>query len=127
MPEPGDILWCRWPLREVPGVPGPTARPVLVLETSIHEIDDGSRFAAVSVCYGTGNIEGVRAGDFVIATRGEAEALGLHKPTRFDVRHPKRLIWCEDYFLAPDYLRARNLTIGRLTEAQRLAVKAILG
>lgn len=128
LPEPGDILWCRWPPREKPGVPGQAARPVLVLETSVHQRDDdGVQFGAAVVCYGTGNVEDARPGDFLVPTRAEAASLGLHKPTRFDVGRPKRLIWCEEYFLAPDYLRSRNITIGRLDEAQRLALKALLG
>ncbi len=72
-------------------------------------------------------MEDARPGDFLVPTRAEAASLGLHKPTRFDVGRPKRLIWCEEYFLAPDYLRSRNITIGRLDEAQRLALKALLG
>ena len=46
-PEPGDIVWCRFPQLE--GIrPGPKARPALVLS-----VDDARTPARVRVAYGT--------------------------------------------------------------------------
>lgn len=45
-PRPLDVVWCRFPLREAPDVPGPKARPVLVLNV----LPDGTVIAAA---YGT--------------------------------------------------------------------------
>lgn len=118
LPEPGDLLWCKWPQREAPGAPGPVARPVLVRESAIHEDRvTGRHFGALTVSYGTGTIKPHHIGfDLIIGPHSRAIELGLHKMTRFalDLRNRKTLIWCSEYFVPNNYLAVRSIHIGRL-------------
>lgn len=45
-PRPLDVVWCKFPLREAPDLPGPKPRPVLVLNV----LPDGTVIVAA---YGT--------------------------------------------------------------------------
>jgi hypothetical protein len=136
LPEPGEIVWCKWPLRERKGEPGPWARPSLVWETFVR--DDpvtGARFGSVIVSYGTGEVEPERRPlDLVIAPMARARELGLHKPTRFslDPSDRKHLLWCREFFVASSYLRDQDVRIGRLGEPElrqlreRLAARGLV-
>ena len=122
LPEPGDLLWCKWPQREALGVPGPVARPVLVRDAAILEDTvTGRQYGALTVSYGTGTIEPQHIGfDLIIGPHTRAIELGLHKMTRFalDLRNRKTLIWCSEYFVPNDYLSVRSIHIGKLGDME---------
>lgn len=122
LPEPGDLVWCKWPHHEARGQPGPVARPVLVRETAIHEdpVAD-TRFGAVTVSYGTGEYGPEHLGlDLIVAPLARARQLGLHKVTRFALNpgSKKTLIWCSEYFIPNAYLAERSVHIGRLEDQE---------
>jgi hypothetical protein len=54
LPEPYDIVWCKWPQREDKLKPGKIARPVLVRETRIMQQEDGSQYGAIVISYASG-------------------------------------------------------------------------
>ena len=70
-PEPGDIVYCRFPERGLPG-PAPKPRPALVL--TIGELNGNPH---VAVAYGTSqNTDRLYSGEFLIGPAdGEAYAL----------------------------------------------------
>jgi hypothetical protein len=81
-PSPGDILWCRFPQRGVPG-PGPKARPALV--TAVGQADNGP---TAFVAYGTSQkVDRLFAGEFAIlsAEHSAFSASGLSSSTKFDL------------------------------------------
>jgi hypothetical protein len=98
-PEPGDIVWCRFP--HLPRrTPGPKPRPALVCSVT-HRTDGVS----VSVAYGTSQgLSNLRGGEFAI-TRQEHPAAyssaGLSYDTKFDLRQQVELPWTEDFFAVP--------------------------
>ena len=131
LPEIYDIVWCKWPQREDRNLPGPVIRPVLVREIMILEDGlAGVQYGAVVISYGSGaGIDDVaRKNDFVVEDWAEVHAAGLHKPTRFslDPRDRKRLPWCEEYFVPPDYKVNGKLILGRLTESQQSRLRKLL-
>lgn len=129
LPEPGDIVWCKWPIRERPGQPGPWVRPTLVRESDIRDDPEtGERFGTLLVCYGTEYGNKVHGLSFSIATMERARAVGLHKPTTFGLSggNAKRFIWGEQFFVAPDYVRGAGLIVGRLDEEERRIVGELL-
>lgn len=81
-PSPGDIVWCRFPQRGIPG-PGPKARPALV--TAVGQA--GGRPTAF-VAYGTSRkVEQLFAGEFAIMSTDHPAfgAAGLTSSTKFDL------------------------------------------
>jgi hypothetical protein len=122
LPEIHDIVWCKWPQREDKNMPGRVVRPVLVRETRIMEIGE-VRYGAVLISYATGQgiDEAAREIDLCIEKPDDVKAAGLHKPTRFSLSLADRklLPWCEEYFLAPEYVKNTPLVLGKLTEQQR--------
>lgn len=81
-PEPGDIVWCRFPhLEEIR--PGPKPRPALVLS-----VDDSSTPARVRVSYGTSRgTDQLDPWELVIAP-DDADAYrlaGVNCPTKFSL------------------------------------------
>lgn len=120
LPEPGDIVWCKFPYSR--GKPGPIARPTLVRSTATYENPEtGTLYGAVDVSYGTGEYtEDQCQIDLVIRDWEAVKRCGLHKPTRFalDTGNRKNLIWCEEYFVPPEYVEETGLLIGRLGEME---------
>ena len=97
-PEPGDIVYCRFPEKGLPG-PVPKPRPALVL--TVGEIDGNPH---VAVAYGTSQeMDRLYPGEFLIRPAdGEAYALsGLSVPTKFDLRSVKELPYNEQWFRVP--------------------------
>jgi hypothetical protein len=130
LPEPGDIVWCKWPYRDNPGQPGPVARPTLVRETFVRQdLHTETTFGSLIISYGTGEFDERHFDlDLVISDMRRARELGLHKPTRFslDPADRKHLLWCEEFFIAPDYVRERGLVVGRLGEPELQRMKECL-
>ena len=99
-PQPGDIVYCRFPQRGFPG-PAPKSRPALVL--AVGEIDGRLH---VEVAYGTSqHTDRLHSGEFLITPAdGDAYALsGLSYPTKFDLRNRKELPYSEEWFRVPPH------------------------
>ncbi len=97
-PEPGDIVYCRFPQSGLPG-PGPKPRPALVLQ--VGEVDGG---AFVRVAYGTSKKTGrLQAGEFLVSPQdGAAYAVsGLAYPTKFDLGRAFDLPFNDTWFNVP--------------------------
>ena len=128
LPEPGDIVWCRFP-HEGFAEPGPKPRPALV-------VDIGSLRGepAIEVIYGTSQKLGrLYPGEFAITTEdGDAFALsGLSHPTKFDAGRPVHLPYNDEWFaVAPGAPHGQTPRLGvlhpslmRRVEAAARAVK----
>lgn len=124
-PEPGDIVWCRFPERPR-DKPGPKPRPALVLE--VIERTDGIE---VSVAYGTSQgLDRMVAGEFAIRKHdnpaGYALA-GLSHDTKFDLRAAIALPWDQAYFaVPPDQRCGQTPKLGSLHANLMKAVEAAL-
>jgi hypothetical protein len=98
-PEPGDIVWCRFPERPR-DKPGPKPRPAIVLEVT--ERTDGIE---VKVAYGTSQkLERLKAGEFAIRRLDNAaayELAGLSHDTKFDLAKALSLPWGDMFFGVP--------------------------
>ena len=98
LPDPGDIVYCRFP--EKLGTPGPKPRPALVLGVGL----SGDDAHAVRVAYGTSQrVNALRSGEFAITPDdGAAFALsGLSYPTKFDFRNTQILPYTDEWFAVP--------------------------
>jgi hypothetical protein len=99
LPDPGDIVWCRFPQRPR-DVPGPKPRPALVVAVAEHE--DGT---TVTVAYGTSQkVDRLVAGEFAIRKvdhRAAYEVAGLSFDTKFDLRNRVELPWNDCFFSVP--------------------------
>ena len=99
-PQPGDIVWCRFPRKGIP-VPGPKSRPALVLavgETLGHPV--------VRVAYGTSQkTDQLYAGEFAIlpALADAFKASGLSYPTKFDLGATFELDYNDIWFGVPPH------------------------
>lgn len=98
-PRAGDIVWCRFPQRWLPG-PGPKPRPALVLR--VGEDDKGR--PVVEVAYGTSQkVDLLYAGEFAItpADRAAYAVAGLSYPTKFNLRETFELDYNDNWFGVP--------------------------
>ena len=102
-PEPGDIVWCRFPERPR-DKPGPKPRPALVLEVT--QRADG---VEVKVAYGTSKKLGrLVAGEFAIRKSDNAAAYalaGLSYDTKFNLAETLALPWDNQFFAVPPNAR----------------------
>lgn len=98
-PEPGDIVWCRFPERPR-DVPGRKPRPALVI--TVTEFEDG---IVVTVAYGTTQkTDRLAAGEFAIrksTNKVAYELAGLSYDTKFDLRNRVELPWNDTFFAVP--------------------------
>lgn len=98
-PEPGDIVWCRFPERPR-DKRGPKPRPAIVLEVT--QRADGIE---VRVAYGTSQKLGrLQAGEFAIRKLDNAAAYalaGLSYDTKFDLVNTLSLHWDDAFFAVP--------------------------
>lgn len=127
-PDPGDIVWCRFPQRP-PDVPGPKPRPALVVAVAEHE--DGT---TVTVVYGSSQkVDRLATGEFAIRkaeNKAAYELAGLSYDAKFDLRNKVELP-CNDSFFAvpPNPAHGQTPKLGSLhigmTRAYRAAAKAI--
>ena len=97
-PQPGDIVWCRFPQLNVPG-PGPKPRPALVIA-----VGDADAKPVVRVAYGTSQkTDQLYAGEFAILPT-EADAFtesGLSYATKFDLGKTFELDYNDIWFGVP--------------------------
>ncbi len=129
-PEPGDIVWCRFPQRPR-DLPGPKPRPALVLVVT--EREDG---VSVTVAYGTSKkLDRLAAGEFAIRkdrSKAAYEMAGLAYDTKFDLRNRVELPWNDAFFAVPpnpkhgQTPKLGSLHIG-MERALKAAAKAIAG
>lgn len=97
-PSPGDIVWCRFPQRELSG-PGPKSRPALVLR-----VGEAQGSPVVEVAYGTSRkVDELYAGEFAIRpSDGPAyESAGLSFPTKFNLGRTFELDFNDVWFVIP--------------------------
>jgi hypothetical protein len=116
LPKQYDIVWCLYPRREDRLLPGPVARPSLVLDA---RADLRTKRGALLVTYGTGEFDERHVDlDLIIEDWLEVRALGLHKPTRFALSLESRMLlpWCTEYFVPPSYAAAAEVVAGELTK-----------
>lgn len=123
-PDVYDVVWCKFPLREKPGEPGPWARPTLVLDSRLMVTDDGVEWADITVAYGTDadKIKNPNAASNLLIPQSEFKALGLHKPTGFQIglSNRRRMPWGDKYFVPPEYVRNQGIICGKLNKAQQI-------
>lgn len=126
-PEPGSIVWCKWPLREAKLAPGDIARPVLVLgkKRFVHEPTE-TEFDDLIIQYGTGTFSDDDLPRNLCIGKNECKAVGLHKPTLFkmDLGNRRRLPWCAEYFVPQEYVRDQNIVAGSLDPGQWLRLRS---
>jgi hypothetical protein len=97
-PQPGDILWCRFPQNRLPG-PGPKPRPALVLA-----VGEFNGKPVVRVAYGTSQkTDHIYPGEFAIfPTDADAfAASGLSYPTKFNLGKTFELDFNDLWFGVP--------------------------
>ena len=105
LPEPGDIVWCRFPdrARDVVKrlrVAGLKPRPALVI--AVTQYTDG---VSVTVAYGTSQkLNRLVAGEFAIRKVENLvayTAAGLSYDTKFRLGDVLELPWTEEFFAVP--------------------------
>lgn len=134
-PNPGDIVWCRFP--QVEHIhPGPKSRPALVLS-----VMDDSHPVRVRVVYGTSQKPTpIRRGELLIRRENEAafRLSGLSYPTKFSfskvVVLPYTSVWFGPALLAsglfaptPRLGMLHAALMGKLQRAAREAGLIVLG
>ena len=124
-PEPGDIVWCRFPERPR-DKPGPKPRPALVME--VVERADGIE---VKVAYGTSrNLGRLLAGEFAIRKLDNAAAYalaGLSYDTKFNLVDTLSLPWDSEVFAIPsDPKHGQIPKLGSLHSGMMKTVEAAL-
>lgn len=122
-PEPGDIVWCRFPQRPR-DIPGPKPRPALVLSVTEHE--DG---VSVQLAYGTSQrLDRLVAGEFAIRKLENASAYamaGLSFDTKFDLGRLVEAPWNDIFFdVPPDPRHGQTPKLGSLHIGLRKAFEA---
>lgn len=122
-PDPGDIVWCRFPQRPR-DVPGPKPRPALVLAVTEHE--DG---IVVTVAYGTSQkVQQLAAGEFTIRkanNKAAYELAGLSYDTKFDLRNRVDVPWNDSFFaVPPNPAHGQTPKLGSLHIGMERALKA---
>ena len=124
-PEPGDIVWCRFPERPR-DKPGPKPRPALVLE--VMQRADG---VEVKVAYGTSKKLGrLLAGEFAIRKSDNAAAYalaGLSYDTKFNLAETLALPWDNQFFAVPPNSRHGQMPkLGSLHSGMMKVVEAAM-
>jgi hypothetical protein len=124
-PEPGDIVWCRFPDRPR-DKPGPKPRPALVIEVT--QRVDGIE---VRVAYGTSQKLGrLQAGEFAIRKLDNAAAYalaGLSYDTKFNLVETLLLPWNSEFFAIPaDPKHGQMPKLGSLHSGMIKTVEAAL-
>ncbi len=122
-PDPGDIVWCRFPQRPR-DAPGPKARPALVI--SVTEHDDG---ITIAVAYGTSRkTDRLVSGEFAIRKaehKAAYEVSGLSYDTKFDLRNIVELPWNDTFFaVPPDPRHGQTPKLGSLHIGMRKSLEA---
>ena len=125
-PEPGDIVWCRFPERPR-DKPGPKPRPALVLNVVTRE--DGIE---VTVAFGTSQrLSSMVAGEFAIQQQQDSAAYalaGLSFDAKFNLAQTLPLPWNDTFFaLAPAAKHGQTPKLGTLHPALVRVAAAAMG
>ena len=127
LPRPGDVVWCRFPFRDMPGKPGPKPRPAIVRAVFL---DRRRSRCSVEVAFGTSKkTDRLYRGEFSIASPSGMRAAGLEAPPKFDLARSVRLPWTREFFTAkPGRTR---LILGSLHPSDTIALlrttKSLMG
>ncbi len=127
LPRPGDVVWCRFRFREMPGMLGPKPRPAIVRAVFL---DRRRSRCSVEVAFGTATkTDRLYKGEFLIASPSGMRAAGLDLPTKFDLARTVRLPWTREFFTSkPGRTR---LILGSLHPSDTIALlrtaKSLLG
>ncbi len=123
LPRPGDVVWCRFPFREMPGKPGPKPRPALVRAVFLDRLTSRS---SVEVAFGTSRkTDRLFRGEFLVASPSGMRAAGLDLATKFDLARTVRLPWAREFFTVKP--ARRRLILGSLHPTDVLALKRQAG
>ena len=127
LPRPGDVVWCRFPFREMPGKPGPKPRPAIVRAVFL---DRRRSRCSVEVACGTSQKpDRLYEGAFLIASPSGMRAAGLDLPTKFNLARTVRLPWTREFFTAKP--GKSRLILGSLHPSDTIALlrtaKSLLG
>ncbi len=96
LPRPGDVVWCRFPFRDMPGHPGPKPRPAIVRAVFL---DRRRSRSSVEVAFGASKKTGrLYRGAFSIASPSGMRAAGFEAPTKFDLARTVWLPWTREFF-----------------------------
>jgi len=121
-PDPGDIVYCRFPERGMPG-PSPKPRPALVI--AVGKVGDETY---VEVAFGTSrHTDQLYSGEFRISpTDGDAFVLsGLSYPTKFDLRNLRELPYDDVWFrIPPQPMHGQTPKLGVLHPSLMRAARA---
>lgn len=118
LPRPGDVVWCRFPFREMPGKPGPKPRPGIVRAVFL---DRRSGHSSVEVAFGTSRkTHRLYKGAFLVASPSGMRAAGLDLPTKFDLARTVRLPWAREFFTAKP--GKNRLIVGSLHPSDTIAL-----
>jgi hypothetical protein len=119
LPDPFDVVWCKFPHRGDKLRPSNVARPVLVLDSKRLSSEE-QEIGVVVVQYG-GSYEAKHIPQNLLITEMDSGALGLHKSTlfRMDLGNRARLMWCEEYFVPQSYVVGSGIKAGSLNEEQK--------
>lgn len=122
-PEPGDIVWCRFPQRSR-DKPGPKPRPALVLTVTLRA--DGIE---VNVAYGTSKkLDRIVAGEFAIRNFDNSAAYalaGLSYDTKFNLGETVDVLWGETFFeVAPAAKWGQTPKLGSLHSCMMKTVES---
>ncbi len=119
LPRPGDVVWCRFPFREMAGKPGPKPRPAIVRAVFLNHRTSRS---SVEVAFGTSQTSDRHyKGEFLIASPSGLRAAGLDLPAKFDLARTVRLPWTREFFTAKP---GRNrLILGSLHPSDTIALR----
>ena len=127
LPRPGDVVWCRFPFREMPGKPGPKPRPAIVRAVFL---DRRTSRSSVEVAFGTSKkSDRLYQGEFLIASPSGMRAAGLDLRTKFDLARTVRLPWTREFFTAKP--GKSRLILGSLHPSDTIALlrtaKSLMG
>ncbi len=119
LPRPGDVVWCHFPFREMPGRPGPKPRPAIVRATFL---DRRTSRSSVEVAFGTSQkTDRLYKGEFLIASPSGMRSAGLDLATKFDLARTVRLPWARESFVVKP--GKGRLILGSLHPADVIALQ----
>lgn len=119
LPRPGDVVWCRFPFREMPGKPGAKPRPAIVRAVFL---DRRTSRSSVEVAFGTSKkTDKLYKGEFLVATPSGRRAAGLDLATKFDLGRTVRIPWAIQFFTVRP--GADSLIVGSLHPTDVMALR----
>lgn len=122
LPAPYDIIWCRFPVHDDLGNPGPKPRPGLVRNVATTP----GGYGEVQIIYGTTNLKmSQRPNDFFVTNAAEMNSCGLFRATRFDLDNVAWIPWANEWFeCLPSY---SSPIIGHLSDHAIKMLQILVG